>query len=89
MTNKPPDFPKELGTVVIQNTGDQVAKEDKKEKKKEKKKFRPTMGRGGGLSTKNIVEGGLPGKKNFSKGGLVKKNVDGIAKRGKTKGRIV
>ena len=87
MANKSPDFRKELSKVVIQNTGNQAVKEEKKEKKKEK--FRSTMGRGGGLSTKNIVEGRLPGKKNFSKGGRVKKNVDGIARKGKTKGRMI
>ena len=46
-------------------------------------------GSAGGLKPSTILEGNLPGKKKFSKGGRVKKNVDGIAKRGKTKGRFV
>jgi hypothetical protein len=86
---KPSDFGKELSKVAIQNTGDQAAKKDKKDKKPQKKKFRPTMGRGGGLSMKAQLEGNLPGRKKYKSGGIVKKKLDGIAKRGKTKGRMI
>ena len=43
----------------------------------------------GGLSMKAQLEGNLPGKKKFKSGGMVKKSRDGIAKRGKTKGRMI
>ena len=45
-------------------------------------------GSAGGLKPSTILEGKLPGKKRMKAGGLVKK-MDGIAIRGKTKGRIV
>ena len=45
-------------------------------------------GSAGGLKPSTILEGKLPGKKRMKSGGLVKK-MDGIAIRGKTKGRIV
>ena len=48
------------------------------------------LGGGGvGPSMKSQLEGNLPGKKKMRRGGLVKKKIDGIAKRGKTKGRKV
>ena len=43
----------------------------------------------GGLSMKAQLEGNLPGKKKYKSGGMVKKSRDGIAKRGKTKGRFI
>ena len=46
-------------------------------------------GGGGGLSMKAQLEGNLPGKKKYKSGGMVKKSRDGIAKRGKTKGRFI
>ena len=46
-------------------------------------------GGSGGLSMKAQLEGNLPGKKKYKSGGMVKKSRDGIAKRGKTKGRFI
>lgn len=46
-------------------------------------------GGGGGLSFKHYLEGNLPGRKKYKSGGIVKKKLDGIAKRGKTKGRMI
>ena len=62
---------------------------DKKTFKKLKKKFGGGGGGGGGLSMKAQLEGNLPGKKKYKSGGMVKKSRDGIAKRGKTKGRFI
>jgi hypothetical protein len=45
-------------------------------------------GSAGGLKPSTILEGKLPGKKRMKSGGMVKK-MDGIAVRGKTKGKIV
>tara|TARA_R110000796_G_scaffold252165_2_gene385434 strand:- start:94 stop:432 length:339 start_codon:yes stop_codon:yes gene_type:complete len=44
----------------------------------------------GGIKPSTILEGKLPGKKKFRIGGHVKKKrIDGIAKKGKTRGTII
>ena len=64
-------------------------KEMTPEERKKKELSRGRGGGGGGLSMKAQLEGNLPGKKKYKSGGMVKKSRDGIAKRGKTKGRII
>tara|TARA_R100001015_G_C4427463_1_gene25879 strand:- start:141 stop:488 length:348 start_codon:yes stop_codon:yes gene_type:complete len=47
-------------------------------------------GRAGGVKPSTLLEGKLPGKKKFRIGGHVKKKrIDGIAKKGKTRGTII
>jgi len=46
-------------------------------------------GGGGGAGNIGFLKLVTPPYKKFSKGGRVKKNVDGIAKKGKTKGRMI
>ena len=46
-------------------------------------------GGGGGAGSIGFLKLVTPPYKKFSKGGRVKKNVDGIAKKGKTKGRMI
>ena len=45
---------------------------------------------GGGLNPTTLLNKGLPSRKKFKRGGHVKKkNIDGIAKKGKTRGTII
>jgi len=71
---------------------------EKENRERENKAARTRGGGGGGLSFRNILEGMLPGKRKMAKGGVVggakKKTTkkfrgDGIARKGKTKGRFV
>jgi hypothetical protein len=85
--------PGELGTKIKGILKDFDVEKDKpkgydKRKKKELSRGRGGGG-GGGLSFKHYLEGNLPGRKKYKSGGIVKKNFDGIAKRGKTKGRMI
>mgnify|MGYP003659290970 FL=1 len=72
------------------------AKEEKRKKEVEKRiKNSPVTkaiggGSFGGIKPSTILEGKLPGKKKFKRGGHVKKKrIDGIAKKGKTRGTII
>jgi len=65
------------------------AKEANK-KEAEEKKRKKSVGRAGGIKPSTQLEGKLPGKKKFRIGGHVKKKrIDGIAKKGKTRGTII
>ena len=61
--------------------------------KKELTKRSPVLkaiGGGGGLNPTTLLNKGLPSRKKFKRGGHVKKkNIDGIAKKGKTRGTII
>ena len=77
------------------------AEEEKRKKKTIKKEVEKRIknspvtkaiggGSFGGIKPSTILEGKLPGKKKFKRGGHVKKKkIDGIAKKGKTKGTII
>jgi len=65
------------------------AREANKKEAKEKKRKRGG-GRAGGINPTTLLNKGLPGKKKFRIGGHVKKKrIDGIAKKGKTRGTII
>ena len=71
-------------------------KEEKRKKEVEKRiKNSPVTkaiggGSFGGIKPSTLLEGKLPGKKKFRIGGHVKKKrIDGIAKKGKTRGTII
>ena len=65
-------------------------KAKEKNKEDEEKKRKKSVGRAGGINPSTILEGKLPGKKKFKRGGHVKKKrIDGIAKKGKTRGTII
>ena len=84
--------PGELGAKIRDSLKNFDAEKDKPkgyDKRKKKELSRGRGGGGGGLSMKAQLEGNLPGKKKYKSGGMVKKSRDGIAKRGKTKGRII
>ena len=77
------------------------AKEEKRKKENIKKEVEKRIknspvtkaiggGSFGGIKPSTILEGKLPGKKKFKRGGHVKKKrIDGIAKKGKTRGTII
>ena len=59
-------------------------------KEAEEKKRKKRVGTAGGIKPSTQLEGKLPGKKKFRIGGHVKKKrIDGIAKKGKTRGTII
>ena len=77
------------------------AKEEKRKKENIKKEVETRIknspvtkaiggGSFGGIKPSTLLEGKLPGKKKFRIGGHVKKKrIDGIAKKGKTRGTII
>ena len=84
--------PGEFGAKIRDSLKNFDAEKDKPkgyDKRKKKELSRGRGGGGGGLSMKAQLEGNLPGKKKYKSGGMVKKSRDGIAKRGKTKGRFI
>ena len=78
-------------TTMTNQTKKRKKKEDKFMSTNDALKSRGNLvgGGSGGLSMKAQLEGNLPGKKKYKSGGMVKKSRDGIAKRGKTKGRMI
>ena len=77
------------------------AKEEKRKKENIKKEVEKRIknspvtkaiggGSFGGIKPSTLLEGKLPGKKKFKRGGHVKKKrIDGVAKKGKTRGTII
>ena len=73
--------------------------EEKERKNKLKAKYKKELTKrspvlkaigGGGLNPTSLLNKGLPCRKKFKRGGHVKKKkIDGIARKGKTKGRFV